>query len=327
MSNTEKNMTDAVKVNNRTNASGDANHKEINIDEFGNMICSALKAALGNGYEAICREITKNNGVCLHAVIINKKGSNVSPAIYIDELYEDYAEGRTLGDIVYDIMCVYRKNAKEIRMDMEFFSHYESVRERILYKLINSESNRKLLEEVPHIEWNDLSLVFYYSFEDERLGKAAILIRNSHLNMWNITKAVLYENAGTNMLRLKPEQILPIKQIIEEIIMQDISEYTIPQYMPEAAMYVLSNRDKLFGAAALLYADSLKELTKELNKNLFILPSSVHEVVLVPDNGMTDKEFFKNMVKEVNDTQVEPEERLSYNVYYYDRVLEKIIVL
>lgn len=92
-------------------------------------------------------------------------------------------------------------------------------------------------------------------------------------------------------------------------------------------MYVLSNRDRVFGASALLYSNSMKQLAGKLDKNLIILPSSVHEVILVPDDGMTEKEFYKEMVREVNDTQVDPEERLSYNIYYYDRVLGKVSLL
>lgn len=299
----------------------------ITIEEFGNKICKALKESMGAGYDAAYKEVTKNNGVCLHAIMINKKGSNVSPAIYIDELYGDYEEGRSFGDIVYDILCVYQRNAREIRMDMEFFTHFERVKDRVLYKLIHKESNINLLTDIPYIEWNDLALVFYYSFEDERFGKATILIRNSHLNMWKISQSVLYENAKKNMLRLRPEEMLPIKQIISEILTQNSVSYTVSEHEPEVAMYVLSNRERLYGAAALLYAESLKELAGKLNKNLIILPSSVHEVLLVPDDGMTEKDFFKEMVKEVNDSQVEPEERLSYNIYHYDRVLEKITIL
>ncbi|MCM1261689.1 MAG: DUF5688 family protein [Butyrivibrio sp.] len=299
----------------------------LKIEQFGKRICDAVKEALGAGYDAEYKEVSKNNGVCLHAVIIGKKGSNVSPAIYIDDLYEDYEEGRTFGDIVYDILCVYRRNAREIRMDMEFFTHFDKVKDRILYKLIHRESNRTLLADIPYIEWNDLALVFYYSFEDTRFGKATILIHNSHLNMWKTTCSELYKNAGANMLRLCPEEMLPINQMISEIVTKNTSKQIRPEDVPEVAMYVLSNRDRLYGASALLYSDSLKTLTGKLNKNLIILPSSVHEVLLVPDDGLTEKDFYKEMVRDVNDTQVDPEERLSYNVYYYDRFSHEISVM
>lgn len=319
-------------MKNQTNTVNSTNNT---IGEFGNRLCKALKESMGAGYDAAYKEVTKNNGICLHAVMINKKGSNVSPAIYIDELYEDYVEGRSFGDIVYDILRVYQRNAREIRMDMEFFNHFEHVKDRVLYKLIHRESNQALLADIPYIEWNDLALVFYYSFEDERFGKATILIRNSHLDMWKVTQSALYENAKKNMLRLRPEEMLPMKQLLREIMTPDTCAMPEWEQEPkqgqepesEVSMYVLSNRERLYGASALLYAESLKELAGKLNKNLIILPSSVHEVLLVPDDGITEKSFFKEMVKEVNDTQVEPEERLSYNVYRYDRVLEKITIL
>ncbi len=310
----------------------------MRLEQFGEKVCSALKELLGTGYEIVFREVTKNNGVRLHGVIITGKGSNVSPTIYIDELYEEYEAGRAFGDIDYDILCVYKKNAKEINMDMEFFTQYARAKSRILYKLIHRESNQELLKEIPYVAWQDLVIVFYYAFEDERFGKATILIKNSHMAMWGIDVPALYETAKTNMLRIKPEEMLPIGQLIQEFMERKLchNEREIDAKMPESIdtamerssmMYVLSNCDRVFGASALLYSGSMKALAGKLNKNLIILPSSVHEVILVPDDGMTEKEFYREMVKEVNDTQVDPEERLSYNIYYYDRVLEKVTIL
>ena len=310
----------------------------MRLEEFGNKVCSALKEVLGAGYEIVFREVTKNNGVRLHGIVITGKESNVSPAIYIDELYEEYEAGRAFGYIVYDILCVYKKNAREINMDMEFFTQFPRAKSRILYKLIHRESNQELLCEIPYVEWQDLAIVFYYAFEDECFGKATILIKNSHMAMWGIDVPALYETARTNMLRIRPEEMLPIGQLIREFMEQKHchngreNDIGLPEGIDTAMerstmMYVLSNRDRVFGASALLYSNSMKQLAGKLDKNLIILPSSVHEVILVPDDGMTEKEFYKEMVREVNDTQVDPEERLSYNIYYYDRVLGKVSLL
>lgn len=310
----------------------------MRLEQFGNKVCSALKEVMGTGYEIVFREVTKNNGVRLHGIIITGKDSNVSPAIYIDELYEEHEAGRAFGDIVYDILCVYKKNAKEINMDMEFFTQFPRAKSRILYKLIHRESNQTLLAEIPYIDWQDLAIVFYYAFEDERFGKATILIKNSHMAMWGVNVHTLFETAKTNMLRMRPEEMLPIGQLIQEFMEQKLYRSSAESItgLPEgidtamersSTMYVLSNCDRVFGASALLYSQSMKRLAGELNRNLVILPSSVHEVILVPDDGMTEKTFYREMVKEVNDTQVDPEERLSYNVYYYDRVLGKVTIL
>ncbi len=328
----------------------------MNLEQFGNKICSALKEAMGTGYEIAFREVTKNNGVRLHGVIITGKESNVSPTVYIDELYEEFEAGRAIGDIVYDILCIYQKNAREINVDMDFFTQYAQAESRILYKLIHRESNDGLLGEIPYVAWNDLAIVFYYAFEDERFGKATILIKNSHLAMWGIDVPALYEAAKTNMLRLRPEELMPVRQLIQEFLEKNpcghpgVTRIAAPDgtgvtlasgtasasgsalmsdsaSAPGTAMYVLSNCDRVFGASAMLYSGAMKRLAGELDRNLIILPSSVHEVILVPDDGITEKEFYREMVREVNDTQVEPEERLSYNVYYYDRVLGKISIL
>lgn len=308
------------------------------LEQFGHKICNALTEILGEDYDIEMKEVTKNNGVLLHGIVISKKGSNVSPAIYIDELYEDHEEGRAFGDIIYDILRVYKRHAREIDMDMGFFTQFERAKSRVLYKLIHRESNAELLKDIPYIKWNDLALVFYYSLEDERFGQASILVRNAHLAMWGIDKAVLYENAKTNMLRLKPEEILPIKQLIREFIEKNEKRGVSRSELgvtgdceaaieSDSMIYVLSNRDRMFGAVTMLYAESMKRLAKRLDKNLIILPSSVHEVLLVPDDGVKEKDFFRDMVKEVNDSQVEPEERLSYNVYYYDRISGEISIL
>ncbi|MCH5248945.1 MAG: hypothetical protein J1E98_03395 [Lachnospiraceae bacterium] len=311
----------------------------ITIGEFGNKVCISLTKIMGSEYEAVYKEVTKNNGVCLHSVMISKRGSNVAPSIYIDELYEDYRGGRALGEIVKDILNVYRQNAKEVRINMDFFTRFETVKDRILYKLINRERNTRLLEEIPYVKWNDLAIVFYYLFEEERFGKATILIRNTHMSMWDVDLEDLYKNARSNMLKLQPEDFMPIGHIINDIILDcnngsNVGIRAVGILHGEDAvlhgegvvMYFLSSESRYFGAAVLLYSKSIKELAERLERNLIILPSSIHEVLLIPDDNVAETAFYRDMVRDVNDTQLEPEEILSYNIYYYDRFTEQITI-
>lgn len=310
------------------------------IGEFGNKICISLAKIMGSDYEAVYKEVIKNNSVCLHSIMISRKGSNIAPSIYIDELYEDYVHGRELNEIVNNILDVYKKNAGEIKLDMDFFTRYETVKDRILYKLIRWESNTELLKEVPHVKWNDLAIVFYYLFENEKIGKATILIKNKHMEMWKIGLECLYKNAKSNMLRLQPEDMMPIGHIINDIVLNcnnggNVGIKAVGILHGEDAMlrgqgpvmYFLSSKSRYFGAAVLLYSKSIKELSESLNKNLIILPSSVHEVLIIPDDDVSEADFYKDMVRDVNDTQLEPEEILSYNVYYYNRFTEHITVM
>ncbi len=310
----------------------------MTIEQFGGKVLEYLKKVLESECQIEFREVTKNNGVCLHSIVITAKDCNVSPAIYIDEMFEAYQNGRTFKDIAYDILCAYYQYVREPNMNMEFFTQFAQAKNKLLYKLVNAKDNRELLPEVPYIEWNDLVLIFYYLFEDEQIGRATILIRNTHLKMWGINMDTLYETAQENMLRLCPEELTPIQQIVEELVDMRCNSQGegAPMEFPEGfriemaqdvSMYVLSNRSRLFGASALLYAKSLKRLAEELNRNLVVLPSSVHEVLVVPDDGVTKKDFFANMVKEVNDTQVDREEILSYSIYYYDRASDQVSIM
>ena len=84
-------------------------------------------------------------------------------------------------------------------------------------------------------------------------------------------------------------------------------------------MYVLSNQKRVFGAAGLLYDRVLSDAGVRLEDDFYVLPSSVHEVILVPDHVAGSEKELRIMVHEVNHTQVEPEEILSESVYHYDR--------
>ena len=309
----------------------------MSMKQFTEKVCNALQEVMGGQYKFSVKEITKNNGIRYQAVLFMKRGSNISPTISLEPFYEAYLEGQSMGDIIYDILCLYRKCAKEIRMDMKFFESYDNVRTRVFYKLIHKERNEKMLSEVPYQPWQDLALVFYYALEDARIGRAAIMIRNSHLQMWGIDRNMLCSDAAHNMRTMLPEELMPMQQMIREILREETSEEDIarlPEELSFAAakdadisMYVLSNKERIYGAASILYSEKIKRLAGRLDRNLIILPSSVHEVLLVPDNGHMEKEFLHNMVKEVNDTHVDPEEILSYNVYYYDRQADNIRIM
>ena len=80
--------------------------------------------------------------------------------------------------------------------------------------------------------------------------------------------------------------------------------------------YIITNTMNFRGASAILDVSALKELGQKLNVHDFIvLPSSIHEMIIIPSTGNDDIENFNIMVKEINRTQVEPEERLTDRAY------------
>ena len=285
---------------------------------FVEKVVATLKESLGEAYEIQVTEVVRNNNIHLTGVVITKRPANVSPTIYLNQYYQKYQEEGNFQQTVGEMMALYEQQAKELQLDMSFFTDFTQVKERLYHKLVHYEKNKKMLEDVPHIRWNDLAVVFYYAMEQDVVGRATITIRKEHLAIWKQEEGMLFAIAQENMRRDMPELLVPMKELLEEMTGVELEkQYDVP-------MYVLTNKEKIFGASVLLYSEKLQELAEKTGKNLLILPSSVHEVLLMPDEEDREYGFYRQMVEEVNTTQVDPEEVLSYSLYCYDRQKKEI---
>ena len=274
---------------------------------------------MGDKVQVERRCITKNNGVELEGITISESGQKISPMIYLEEYYHIYEKGVELKEIVEDILRIYEKSKNRIPPNPDFYKDFEKAETRVVCKLINYKKNRKQLSKVPHIRCLDLALVFYYVMEEEDIGRGTILIYNSHLDMWGITKEQLYEKARRNTPRLLPYEFAEMREFLEENF--EDAEEVLEEELP---MYILSNRDHHFGAVNIIYDSVLAEVGRRLEDDFYILPSSVHECIIVPAKARVTKNELKNMVWDINRTQVLPEEVLSDNVYFYERKIHKL---
>lgn len=284
---------------------------EFNV--FTDNIVNVLQQRMGHEYDVKVTKVTKNNDIELTGVVLMKESDNLSPTIYLDGLFEEYQDGAYIEDLAEQIIRLYKEQLPAGRLDMDFFRNFEQVKDRIFYKLVSYDKNRKMLEKLPYYKWNDLALIFYYAMEEERIGRASITIHHQHLKMWEQSMDTLYAVAQENMKKSMPELLVSMKDLLEETTGLKMGEDT---YLP---MYVLTNQEKVYGAAAMLYSEHMKKLAERWQTDLLILPSSIHEVLLLPDDGQNEYAFYRQMVEEVNTTQVEPEEVLSYSLYRYCR--------
>jgi len=303
----------------------------LEFKQFSKIIYERVSEFYGESVKAQIEEVEKNNGVKLTGLILFNEQTNISPAVYLDDYYKEYRRGRKVSDIVVEIIRIYNRIDNRAKIDMDFLKSYETVQERVCFKLVHFGRNEALLQEIPHIPYLDLAIVFYFAYESEALGKGSVLIRNSHLTDWNVSVQELYRNAASNTKRLFPVKIMNIDELAADLTGEERTVETdcFSQIFPEKEalpMYVLTNRSKQFGAAGILYQDQLKKMAEQLKNNLFVLPSSIHEVILLPDHGENPCSL-KFMVREVNETQVAEEEILSDSVYYYDRETDKVRIL
>ena len=192
------------------------------------------------------------------------------------------------------------------------------MKDRIFYKLVSFEKNKKFLRDAPHLRWHDLAVVFYYALEKDMVEGGSITIKRQHMLMWKQNAESLYRTAGRNTKRGMPELLVSMCELISEMTGVAVQENDA------APMYVLTNQEKRFGASAMLYSEKIGRLAERFGCDLLILPSSVHEVLLIPDDHVREYAFYRQMVEEVNRTQVEPEEVLSYGLYRYSRKKSEI---
>ncbi len=295
----------------------------ITFEAFSEKIRKGIAEYYGESYQVEIHKIRKNNGMIYPGLTIGNENSNLSPTIYLQPMYEQYKEGKPFCEIIQEVIRIYGESKIEGRVDLRFFTDFSQVRERVACKLINYETNKELLSSVPHVRFLDLALVCYYRILHDMLGSATILVRFVNMNLWGISEEQLFALAKENTRRMSAPRIESVDQIMESMAG---TQTVVHREEQQSQMYVLMNERKLFGAAAICFPDVLQQFSEQMKTNFYLLPSSVHEVILLPE-GIESPEELRRLVCNMNRTQVRPEEILSDSVYYYDREREKLTIL
>jgi len=261
----------------------------------------------------------KNNGVKRQGITIAQKGINISPTIYLEEYYEKYLNGCSIEGVAKDVLRLYHEVRLQKSWDEEKISSYKEIESKIVYRLVNLEANSNLLKEIPYVAYLDLAVIFYAMLEINEHGTACMLIRNEHLEMWEVTANDIYNKAKENTWKLLPSEFHTMRAMMEEYNKKG-------SYVGMDILHVLTNKIRSFGAAAILYEGVLEMVGDFLEDNYYVLPSSVHEVIIVSETEAPwGGAGLSEMVKEINHTQVDEEDILSDTAYYYDREKKKLL--
>ena len=257
----------------------------------------------------------KNNGVKLHGMSIISDKSNISSNIYLDCFYKEYKKGNMkIEEIADGVVDIYNEHASDYNFDITIIADFTKVNKLLRVRLVNTEKNKEMLEKIPHREWLDLSLIYVVDIAtDNEEEMCSMRVTDMHMHMWGVDEETLYNNAMENMKSVDGGIVLNMAEMMKEICGNNVDfDDTVP-------MYVLTNKTRMNGAIQMLNERVLAEFANKMQNDFIILPSSIHEVLLVPvDNGVQDTKYLAQMVKEVNDTSVTDEEILSYHVYRYD---------
>lgn len=317
-------------------------------DHFIDMVKHKVKEQMGEDYSVSIYKVTKNNSLELDSLVVLKEGKNFAPNIYLRPYYESHLEGVGIEEIVDRLCSIYNNSLLPIIKE-DFSYSYEEMKSCIIYRLVNYEKNENLLSKIPHIKYLDLAITFHCLVRNDEEGIGTIRITNEHMEFWSITVSELEEAAILNTRKFFPATIRSIDEVLRQLMKEESFQLNDTDLTclsegidnnintDKVSMYILSNKKGINGASCLLYDDVINSFANSINSDLYILPSSIHEVILIPvasgtkltagtkDNDI-NTESLSNMVEEVNRTQVAMEEVLSDRVYYYSRERDEILM-
>lgn len=275
-----------------------------------------------DGWQVFTQDARKNNSVVLSGISVKREDEKTAPIFYADRyLQEGYSE-EAAAEAIYQL---YKRQSRENQMMNENallnkLSSFPDIKDYICYKLVNRRTNQDLFQDAPHLDINnDLAVIYYLQIA----RGATATVSNQMLDVWQMDRddanEILWKIAQKNTMNQNPPKFVSLLDMINEEVPQEIQD--------SVQMYILTNKNGIFGASVLLYNDGqiLQDCMKQIEertgteyRGIYIIPSSIHECIILPDDGTLHKEEITQMIQEVNRTQVAPEEVLSDNVFYYD---------
>lgn len=280
-------------------------------------------------------EVVKNNGKKLTGIVVREPEGNIAPNLYLNSYYEDYLSGDSFDNVFERFIESYEEHRGNKRFDTEYLQSYTNVKERIFFKLINAEKNENWLKEVPYRKYQDLAVVYSVLLSMEEVGSASVNITSQLLELWQVDESTLYQCAVKTTPRLLKGQITPLSEVVQEMMggtsnsqeeeLEGICDIRFTDVSEQ--MYVVSNAQRMHGAAVILYDGVLDAFAQKIGGDFYILPSSIHETLFVPAKKGIEPGELLEMVREVNKSEVLPEEVLSNHVYRYCKDKEFITLL
>lgn len=303
------------------------------VRQFAEEIAGKIKGYLPEGYREACEvvETAKNNSVPMTGIRLGSPGDETTAVVYMEPYLENYRAGMTMDEIIADIVGKVEK-CVAVSIDGRNFWH---AKDFLSPALINTAANRETLRHLPHVEIEDLSLIcqMIIPLGD---GQGTIPVAEEQLRKWGVGKEMLFGYAFENM---RPSYTLQETETYEKEIITDIRQdnlLEIPEGCTpsdkqrasgtdEGKIYVLSNRTRHYGAAALACPDVMRKVCGLLPEGFYIVPSSIHECFVVQKvKGLTRKHLEGWMKEAGEKALVKPQEKLSDHIYEYDREKKSI---
>ncbi len=285
--------------------------------EFAKLLRTEVEVKSGREVKLV--KVKKNNGVELMGFSIIHPGKKIAATTYVENYWDSFEAGEmSLEDIAKQVVVDCENGMMDVKDNvLDFFLNYEEVKSRLGCRLINYDRNKDMLQNSPHRRVMDLAVVYQCSLNIAPGSIGSLVITKEHLERWGVSEKQFIADAEENIQKNEDPVIVRMDEMapsVFDMLREELDDQVVD-------MYVMTTKSQQYGAKEMIYGTSkLKEFAEEMNSDLYILPCSVHEVILVP--GEYDEELahgYANIVREVNMTVLEPELILSDYIFFFDR--------
>ena len=249
------------------------------------------------------------------AVTVKPIDSIIGVNFNVEKAFANYEAGTDMEEVVNHAADSLEKAFREApQIDITAITDYEQMKSKLSMEVVSADRNADLLQSVPHEKMEDMAVVYRLMLGQMDEGSGTVLVTDQLMERFGITHEQLRQDALENAPEIRPSEIRGMSEVMNEI-----APGMAPEIAPEdEQMFVASVPDKIRGAGVIAYPNFMEDAAEKMGGDFFVIPSSIHEVLLVRDNGEMTSKDLENMVKEVNATQVEPEDQLTDHVYHYD---------
>lgn len=310
--------------------------------KFEKVLVESLKERFDETKKAEIMTVKKTNVGEKKAVCIYDKKSkvnSVSPNIYLDHFFSMYQEGVPMEDIVDEIIEMYEEHRNDVvDFSADDLCSFDKIKNKIIFRILNQELNEHMKRESPHIIFMDLLVIFQIVACEFEGAVGYIRVTNEMMKQWNISLERLLVEALKNSERLYPARLVSLSAVIGQTASEcfdypiDVKEVDYFQKDSEDEcindLLVLTNSKKMNGFGCLMYYRCAQRIAEVVGGDFYILPSSLHEAIILPGKyGIKEPQELLEMVREVNQNMVAPEEFLSDNVYYYSQERDEFVTI
>ena len=265
------------------------------------------------------RTVDKMNS-SYEALTIKPEGAEVGISLNVGELYKEYNKGAGMDVIVKhatEMAATSLKNAPDF--DIDSFKDYNRMKNTLSMEIVSSERNADLLKSVPHTDIEDMSVVYRFQVVTSGKDVGSILVTNQMLDNYGVTPEQLHDDAIRNAPEIRPLVIQGMGEVLaHQMGVEDLEMLGLNIPPEQEKMFVATVEGNVHGAGVIAYEDFMDKASERVGGSFYILPSSIHEILIIPDDGNFDLHYLENMVKEVNETAVDPADKLTDSVYHYD---------